>query len=190
MKIEREIEMTFDYNTLKRAAKDGLRLGSWNGKAVFAAPSSRLDNLGSGAYYILYDDENKIVAKTSNGWKSYGEVSESGSVSEYSSARTYRTPAETAAAARKAKEERSSAAWPQTSGMRYSSEPIPQATMTVSYATETSYTPGYDVSERPTGDVKLGLDVEGTLKKARTMTVESLLEGFLPEVDFSVMAKG
>lgn len=170
--------MTFDYNTLKRAAKDGLRLGSWNGKAVFAAPSSRLDNLGSGAYYILYDDENKIVAKTSNGWKSYGEVSESGSVSEYSSARTYRTPAETAAAARKTS----------TSGMRYSSEPIPQTTMKVSYAAEGTYAPGYDVSERPTGDVKLEIDVEGTLKKAREMTVESLLDGFLLNVDFSSVA--
>lgn len=171
--------MTFDYNTLKRAAKDGLRLGNWNGKAVFAAPSSRLDNLGTGAYYILYDDDNKIVAKTNNGWKSYGEVSESGSVSEYSSARTYRTPAETAAAARKAS----------TSGMRYSSEPIPQATMTVSYAESTSYAPGYDRTERPTGDVKLEIDVEKVLKNAREMTVESLLEGFLPGVDFSV-AKG
>ena len=187
--------MTFDYNTLKRAARDGLRLGNWNGKAVFAAPSTRLDNLGTGAYYILYDDENKIVAKTSNGWKSYGEVSESGSVSEYNSARTYRTPAETAAAARKAKEERSSAAWPQTSGMRYSSEPIPQANMTVcgytADATEASYTPGYDRTERPTGDVKMGLDVEGTLKKARELSIDELLAGFLPNVDFdSVVAKG
>lgn len=180
--------MTFDYNTLKRAAKDGLRLGSWNGKAVFAAPSSRLDNLGSGAYYILYDDENKIVAKTSNGWKSYGEVSESGSVNEYSSARNYKTPTEAAAAARKV----SSAAWPQTSGMRYSSEPIPQATMKVcgytAHATEGTYAPGYDVSERPTGDVKLEIDVEGTLKKAREMTIESLLDGFLLNVDFSSVA--
>lgn len=177
--------MTFDYNTLKRAARDGLRLGNWNGKAVFAAPSSRLDNLGTGAYYILYDDDNKIVAKTSNGWKSYGEVSESGSVSEYSSARTYRTPAETAAAARKAS----------TSGMRYSSEPIPQATMTVcgytAHASEATYAPGYDVSERPTGDVKMGLDVEGTLKKARELSIDELLAGFLPNVDFdSVVAKG
>ena len=185
MKIERKNEMTFDYNTLKRAAKDGLRLGSWNGKAVFAAPSSRLDNLGSGAYYILYDDENKIVAKTSNGWKSYGEVSESGSVNEYSSARNYKTPAEAAAAARKA----SSAAWPQTSGMRYSSEPIPQATVTVSYASEGTYAPGYDRTERPVGDVRLEIDVEKTLKIAREMTVESLLEGFLPGVSYDV-AKG
>ena len=177
--------MTFDYNTLKRMAREGQRLGNWNGKAVFAAPSSRLDNLGTGAYYILYDDENKIVAKTSNGWKSYGEVSEAGSVSEYSSPRRYNTPAETAAAARKAKEERSSAAWPQTSGMRYSSEPVPAATATVTYA------PGYDVSERPTGDVKMGLDVEGTLKKARELSIDELLAGFLPNVDFdSVVAKG
>lgn len=173
--------MTFDYNTLKKAAKDGLRLGSWNGKAVFAAPSSRLDNLGSGAYYILYDDENKIVAKTSNGWKSYGEVTEQGSVNEYSSARNYKTPAEAAAAARKA----SSAAWPQTSGMRFAampqSEPIPQAA-------EGTYAPGYDVSERPTGDVKLEIDVEGTLKKARELSIDELLAGFLPNVDFDGVA--
>ncbi len=171
--------MTFDYYTLKTAAKNGQRLGNWNGKAVFAASAAQLQNLGSGAYYILYDDENKIVARTSGGWKSYGEVSEAGSVNEYGSPRNYRTAAETAEAARKAS----------TSGMRYSSEPIPQATMTVSYASETSYTPGYDRTERPVGDVKVGLDVEGTLRKAREMTVESLLEGFLPGVDFSV-AKG
>ena len=179
--------MTFDYRTLSQAARSGQRLGNWNGKAVFAASANDLDNKGSGAFYILYDDENKIVARVGNGWKSFGEVSEAGSVNEYNTARNYKTPAEAAAAARKAKEERSSAAWPQTSGMRFAampqSEPIPQATMTV------SYTPGYQVSERPVGDVKLGLDVEGTLKKAREMTVESLLEGFLPGVDFSV-AKG
>ena len=182
--------MTFDYNTLKRAARDGSRLGNWNGKAVFAASANGLENKGSGAYYILYDDENKIVARTSNGWKSYGEVSTQGSVSEYSSARNYKTPAEAAAAARKA----SSAAKPQTSGMRYSSEPIPQATMTVcGYTADApvraggSYSPGYDRTERPVGDVGLEIDVEATLRKAREMTVESLLEGFLPGVDFSVM---
>lgn len=164
--------MTFDYRTLSQAARSGQRLGNWNGKAVFAASANDLDNKGSGAFYILYDDENKIVARVGNSWKSFGEVSEAGSVNEYNTARNYKTPAEAAAAARKTS----------TSGMRYSSEPIPQAT-------EGTYAPGYDVSERPTGDVKLEIDVEGTLKKAREMTVESLLEGFLPGVDFSV-AKG
>jgi hypothetical protein len=177
--------MTFDYNTLKRASRNGDRLGNWNGKAVFAASANDLENKGSGAYYILYDDENRIVARTNNGWKSFGEVTTQGSVNEYSSARNYKTPAEAAAAARKA----SSAAKLQTSGMRYSAEPIPQTAVTVSYATETSYTPGYDRTERPVGDVKTELDVEKTLKMAREMTIESLLEGFLPGVDFSV-AKG
>lgn len=177
--------MTFDHYTLKKAEREGMRLGNWNGKAVFASSANHLENKGSSAYYILYDDENKIVARTNSGWKSYGEVTSQGSVNEYSSARNYKTPAEAAEAARKAKEERSSAAWPQTSGMRYSSEPIPQATMTVSYApvgTGGSYSPGYNRTERPEGDVELKIDVEATLRKAREMTVESLLEGFLPGV--------
>jgi hypothetical protein len=188
MKNERKIEMTFDYNTLKRAARDGSRLGNWNGKAVFAASAESLENKGSGAYYILYDDENRIVARTTNGWKSYGEVTSQGSVNEYSSARNYKTPAEAAAAARKAKakEERKSS----TSGMRYSSEPIPQATVTVSYAPEGSYAPGYDRTERPVGDVKTGLDVEKTLKMAREMSIDDLLEGFLPGLSYDVVAKG
>ena len=172
--------MTFDYSTLKRAARDGSRLGNWNGKAVFAASAESLENKGSGAYYILYDDENKIVARTNNGWKSFGEVSAQGSVNEYSSARNYKTPAEAAAAARKAS----------TSGMRYSSEPIPQAIVAVSYAPEGSYTPGYDRAERPVGDVKTELDVEKTLKMAREMTIENLLEGFLPGLNYDIMAKG
>ena len=171
--------MTFDYNTLKRASRDGSRLGNWNGKAVFAASVNDLEYKGSGVYYILYDDENRIVARTNNGWKSYGEVSVQGSVNEYSSARNYRTPAEAAAAARKAS----------TSGMRYSSEPIPQATVTVSYANEGTYTPGYQVSERPEGDVKLTIDVEKTLKMAREMSIDDLLEGFLPGLSYDV-AKG
>jgi hypothetical protein len=73
--------------------------------------------------------------------------------------------------------------------MRYSSEPIPQAVMKVSYSDEGTYAPGYDRAERPVGDVKLEIDVEKTLKMAREMTVESLLEGFLPGVNCDI-AKG
>lgn len=170
--------MTFDYRTLSQAARSGQRLGNWNGKAVFAASANDLENKGSGAFYILYDDENKIVARVGNSWKSFGEVTSQGSVNEYNSARSYKTPAEAAQAARSYS----------TSGMKYSSEPIPQATMKVSVGTGGSYSPGYDVSERPTGDVRMEIDVEGTLKKAREMTVEGLLEGFLLNVDFSSVA--
>lgn len=183
--------MTFDYNTLKRAARDGSRLGNWNGKAVFAASAESLENKGSGAYYILYDDKNKIVGRSAanSEWRSYGEVSVQGSVNECTpqaySARNYKTPVETAAAARKAS----------TSGMRSAATlQIPQATMKVCgytadapVSSEGTYSPGYDRAERPMGDVRLEIDVEATLRRAREMTIENLLEGFLPGVDFSVV---
>ena len=172
--------MTFDYYTLKRAAKDGSRLGNWNGKAVFAASSNDLQNKGNGAFYILYDDENRLVTRVGSGWKSYGEVSEQGSVNEYSSARNYKTPQEAVAAARKAGER----SYP-TTGMK--SATMPQPTMTVSYTAEGSYAPGYDVNERPVADVKTELDVEKTLKMAREMTVENLLEGFLSGVSYDIV---
>ena len=153
--------MTFDYNTLKDAAKDRLKLGNWKGKSVFAASSLDLENFGSGAYYILYDDENKIVARSAAGWKRYGEVSVSGVVKECTpavyNAPIYHVSTEMVEAARKASISRM----------------------------EGTYSLGYDKAERPIGDVILELDIEDTLRKAREMTVDSLLEGFL----FGVMEK-
>jgi hypothetical protein len=170
--------MTFDYNTLKRAARDGVRLGNWKGRAVFAASYNDLENKGNGAYYILYDDDNTIVARTNQGWRRVGRVTKDGNVYEHDYVYEYHTPAE-AVTARKTS----------TSGMRYGSEPIPQATVAVSYAPEGSYTPGYDRAEKPVGDVKTEINIEKTLKMAREMTIEDLLEGFLPGVSYDV-AKG
>ena len=160
MKNERKNEMNFDYYTLKKLAKEGSRIGNWNGKAVFAASASNLENLGGGAFYVLYDDDNKIVGRDGKHFYSYGTVSESGSVSEYNSRRRYNAVCET-----------------------QHNHNVPAATPAVSYA------PGYDVSERPVGDVKAEIDMEKVLKSAREMSVESLLDGFLPGVNFSV-AKG
>jgi hypothetical protein len=168
MKNERKSKMNFDYYTLKKLAKEGSRIGNWNGKAVFAASASNLDSLGSGAFYVLYDDENKIVGRDGKHFYSYGTVSESGSVSEYSSRRRYNAVCET----------QHNHGYEVNAAMKYSSEPVPAATATVSYA------PGYDVSERPTGDVKAEIDVEKVLKSAREMSVESLLDGFLANVSF------
>ncbi len=161
--------MNFEYYTLKKLAKEGSRIGNWNGKAVFAASVSNLENLGSGAFYVLYDDENRIVGKEGKHYYTYGTVSESGIVDEYSSRRRYNHVCETqhnhgyeVNAAMK------SAAMPQ-------SEPISAAV---------SYAPGYDVSERPIGDVKAEIDVEKVLKSAREMSVESLLDGFLAHITF------
>ena len=162
----------FDYNTLRQYARNGNSLGSWNGRKVFSCSVLDLDNKGSGAYYMLYDDDNKIVGRDGKHFYSYGTVSESGSVSEYSSRRRYNQVCET----------QHNHGYEVNAAMKYSSEPIPAATAAV------SYTPGYDASERPVGDVKAEIDVEKVLQSAREMSVESLLDGFLANVSFE--AKG
>lgn len=143
--------MSFNYENLKKAAKDGVKLGKWNGKPVFAINAHDLDKYGSGAYYVLYNDNSIIVSLEGNKWYEYGTLDTDGAVNEYSRRRLYDVKAEP-----QKKEE------------------------------EVSLTPGYDVSERPIGDVKSEIDVENVLKNAREMAVENLLEGFLSGVNFDV----
>lgn len=134
--------MGFSYRDLKIAEETGYRIGNWKGQSVFSCSSDNLSEKGSGAYFVLYDDENTIVKKNGRGeWLAYGSVSINGEVNEYSSSRRYT---------------------------------VVEAPKVVS----TSYTPGYDIEERPMGDVKCEIDVEATLKKAREMTINDLLEGF------------
>ena len=134
--------MGFSYRDLKIAEEAGYRIGNWKGQSVFSCSADNLSEKGSGAYFVLYDDENTIVKKNGYGeWLAYGSVSINGEVNEYSSSRRYT---------------------------------IVEAPEVVS----TSYTPGYDIEERPMGDVKCEIDVEATLKKAREMTINDLLEGF------------
>lgn len=142
--------MNFDYRTLRSLELNGERLGSWNGRPVFASSSGNLNEKGSGAFYVLYDDENKIVGRDGNRWYSYGTVSESGSVSEYASRRSYNVYREEPKAKPQTKKEKA----------------------------ESLYTPGYETEEHPVGDVKLEIDVDATLKRAREMTIDDLLVGF------------
>ena len=82
--------MTFDYRTLRNAAKEGTHLGNWRGKPVFACSAADIKDKGNGAYFVLYDDENLLVARNNNGnLMSYGSVSTSGTVTEYSFAKGY-----------------------------------------------------------------------------------------------------
>ena len=82
--------MKFDYSSLRTAANNGARLGAWKGKSVFACSRKDLENKGSGAYYIVYDDDNSLVGRSSSGglWK-YGSVDVNGSVSELSQSERY-----------------------------------------------------------------------------------------------------
>ena len=139
--------MEFSYYELKEWAQNGNSIGNWNGYPVFICSCNDLINMDSGAYYILYDDENKIVKNKHDEWYVYGIVRKNGSVDEYSSARKYHI---------------------------------------VEAASTPTYTPGYDKTERPVGDVKCEIDVETILKKARELSINDLLEGFLLGVNYDV----
>jgi hypothetical protein len=149
--------MNFDYKTLRQIAIEGEPIGNWKSKRVFVSSAADLRKKGSGAYYIIYDDDNKLVAFDGNRWYSYGSVDSQGSVNEYNSRRPYALG--DFEAKPKAKEE------PDV-------EPV--------------YVVNYDTKERATGDVKLEIDVEATLKAAREMTVDDLLAGF----NYGLDAKG
>lgn len=133
--------MNFTYAELRKMSTRGERVGQWNGLNVYAASAAELEEYGNGAYLILYDDDNVLVRKDSRGrWHSYGWVSSTGSVHEYSAPRCYRE--EVVAVEKKTEEVK-------------------------------------EVKEEEIiADVQIGIDVNKTLKAARELTVESLLEGF------------
>lgn len=83
--------MNFTYAELRKVSMRGERIGQWNGLNVYAASAAELDEYGNGAYLILYDDDNILVKKDSQGrWHSYGWVSSTGNVHEYSAPRCYK----------------------------------------------------------------------------------------------------
>ncbi len=150
--------MNLDKATLMRFESRGEKVGTWHGKSVFACSSANLESKGNGAYYILYDDNNKLVGKDGKYYYSYGVVSDEGSVDEYNSRRRYNVVCE----------------------REHDHGDYKKETKT------STYTPGYDVSERPTGDVSMEINVEAVLKQAREMSIDDLLGDFM----VAVIAKG
>lgn len=135
--------MTFDYNTLKKAAANGGRIGNWKDLPVFAVKKDDLRKKGNGAYYIIYDDGNKLVKKTADTFFCYGSIDKSGAVTEQS-AREYSL---------------------------YEAYYIDKKV-------ETKPQAAVPVASGPDIDVRLEMDVDATLKKARELTIDDLLKGF------------
>ena len=132
--------MTFDYNTLKKAAANGGKIGNWKGLPVFSVSRDMLRNRGNGAYYVIYDEDNSFVKKEGAMWFRYGYLDKEGSVHEQTKREYFPTPSR--------KEE-------------------PKVDAVKTYAPAAT-----------TADVRVEIDVEATLKKAREMTIEDLLAGF------------
>ena len=144
--------MTFDYNTLKKAAANGGKIGNWKGLPVFSVSRDMLKNRGNGAYYVVYDEDNSFVKKEGAMWFRYGYLDKEGSVHEQTKREYFPTPSK-----------------PQTP--KYDLDMKAEFTYK-NPQDETSVAPG------PTADVRVEIDVEATLKKAREMTIEDLLAGF------------
>lgn len=140
--------MEFSYQNLKTAAINGDRIGNWKGGKVFTCSRKDLDNKAGDVFYILYDDDNRIVRRGSKGeWREYGTVSKEGNVDEYSYSRAYGVTEEVPAAKREEKK----------------------------LAVKREEPECVKVVDR---DYLLDKGVEDTLTAARTMSIDSLLEGF------------
>lgn len=141
--------MDYDYKTLKKIAKSGGTVGRWKGKLVFSANKRKLNDKQAGVFYILYNDNNKLVRKVNDEWECYGEVCKDGTINEYDFPSKYKL---------------------MEVSMNYG---VKQEARTVAV-----YNPGYSVNEKPMGDMKIEMDVDMTLRKAREMSVADLLKGF------------
>ena len=148
--------MTFDYNTLKKAAANGGKIGNWKGLPVFSVSRDMLRNRGNGAYYVVYDEDNSFVKKEGAMWFRYGYLDKEGSVHEQTKREYFPTPSKPQVAKFDAVK------------AEFTYEPAAHH--------ETTVAPG--PSTTTTADVRVEIDVEATLKKAREMTIEDLLAGF------------
>ena len=167
--------MKFSYNNLRNAERVGERVGNWKGMPVFASTSINLHQYGSGAYYIVYNDDNLIVRRDNGAaWWCYGQVSEDGQVTECDRRRysVYGEPAPAYEAARQV--------------YCHDTQTYEPAAHAVCGKDDAHCDGTAAEPEAVVADVKIGLDVDATLKAAREMTVDSLLEGF----SYGLDAKG
>ena len=151
--------MTFDYNTLKKAAANGGKIGNWKGLPVFSVSRDVLRNRGNGAYYVVYDEDNSFVKKEGAMWFRYGYLDKEGSVHEQTKRDYFPTPGK-----------------PQPT--KYDPSMKAEFTYVPTAHHETTVALGPSTTTTTTADVRVEIDVESTLKKAREMTIEDLLKGF------------
>ena len=151
--------MTFDYNTLKKAAANGGKIGNWKGLPVFSVSRDMLRNRGNGAYYVIYDEDNAFVKKEGSMWFRYGSLDKDGSVHEQTKREYFPAPS---------KREEPKVAKYDAVKAEFTYAPAAHHETTTTCASGSS----------TTADVRVEIDVEATLKKAREMTIEDLLKGF------------
>ena len=154
--------MKFSYQNLKMAELGGDRIGNWKGFPVFASRRVLVDDKAGGAFFIVYDDDNLIVKRDNGVWYCYGQVNAEGQVEECGK-RRYNVYVEP---------------------VTYEAEAAAAHAVCGKNDAECDGTAA--AADEVVGDVKLGLDIDALLSSVRTMTVDSLLEGF----NYGLDAKG
>ena len=143
--------MNFTYENLMMAEAQKMSIGKWKGLQVYTCAKANLKPI-NGVYWIIYDDDNKIVWYNSiiDKFYAYGTIDINGNVDEWDKCKIYTST--------KAKEKYVE--------KKYEEEIIDKMIN--------------ELEEEPAiiGDVAYGIDVDDTLKRARTITVDDLLAGF------------
>lgn len=143
---------TFDYRTLKEAWSRGVDVGHFNGYPVYAIKTSEMLDKGTGAYYILFDQDNLLVRKMDGDWYKFAKVGISGSLSDERK-ELYRE-------------------YMRKSAQRYD-EPVKEMEKPVEKKEEAEA-----AYEKVEGDVQLGIVIDDILAGVRTLKVDDLLKGF------------
>lgn len=140
--------MKLTYGYLYTAAKDDIKIGRWQGIDVYAASDIDLkEGKRHNFYYVIYDNDNKLVGFKNGCWQVFGYVNEDGVVEEIDRVR-YEFLNEK---------------------MKYKfKNEISNEKVDLKSESENEII----------ADVKLAMLVDEMLSSARTMTVNSLLEGF------------
>ena len=144
--------MIFNYNTLKEMSNS--EIGDWNGWKVFVTSTEDLEkyrNKSSNTLYILYDDENNAVYFDTviQDWKVLGNVTTFGRMVT-TNPKLYKNEKRQLKRKDENKKEELAAI---------------------------TYSPGYEIDEKPIGDVKIDLVIEDILSRSRDLTISELLEG-------------
>ena len=143
----------FTYENLMMAEAQKVSIGKWKGLQVYACAKANLKPI-NGVYWIIYDDDNKIVWYNSiiDKFYAYGTIDKKGNVDEWEKCKIY-TPI-------KAKEKY----------VLYEEEIVNKMINELEVVEEEE--------SAIIGDVAYGIDVDDTLKWARTITIDDLLAGF------------
>ena len=156
----------FSYEYLKMCADNGTKIGDWKDSAVYATSAKELPNKVHWVWHIIYDDNNKLVSWENGCWQVVGYVNKAGNVRECRREK-YEFPVEKANFQSK-KDDSVMNLYENSNGK-------------MKYKPKNEYSNENTKNETETeviADVYLGLMVDEMLSSARTMTVNSLLEGF------------